>query len=82
VLLDHQDWLAHHASGALEEEWDLILANSRPGTKILMRSAAYSLDFLPARARRALSFFHEWTAILHLRDRVGTYGSTHLAEVI
>jgi S-adenosylmethionine-diacylglycerol 3-amino-3-carboxypropyl transferase len=82
VLLDHQDWLAHHASEALQEEWDLILANSRPGTKILMRSAAFNLDFLPGRARRALRFFGEWTASLHLRDRVGTYGSTHLAEVM
>ncbi len=81
VLLDHQDWLAHHDADALEEEWGLILANSRPGTKILMRSAGFSLDFLPPTARRALRFFHEWTSSLHLRDRVGTYGSTHLAEV-
>jgi S-adenosylmethionine-diacylglycerol 3-amino-3-carboxypropyl transferase len=46
-----------------------------------MRSAAFNLDFLPARAKSALRFFRDWTASLHLRDRVGTYGSTHLAEV-
>ena len=82
VLLDHQDWLAHHDPSGLEEEWNLILANSRPGTKILMRSAGINLNFLPARAKHALRFFRAWTHSLHARDRVGTYGSTHLAEVM
>jgi S-adenosylmethionine-diacylglycerol 3-amino-3-carboxypropyl transferase len=82
VLLDHQDWLAHHDPAALDEEWRLILARSRPGTRILMRSAGLGLDFRPERAGKALRFFPEWTARLHLQDRVATYGSTHLAEVL
>jgi S-adenosylmethionine-diacylglycerol 3-amino-3-carboxypropyl transferase len=82
VLLDHQDWLASHDTAGLREEWDLILANSRPGTRILMRSASPHIDFLPAAARARLHFFPEQAAALHNRDRVGTYGSTLLAEVL
>jgi S-adenosylmethionine-diacylglycerol 3-amino-3-carboxypropyl transferase len=82
VLLDHQDWLAWHAPAALAEEWELILANSRPGTRILMRSAGLDLSFVPVAVRDRLRFFPGLTTPLHVADRVGTYGSMHLAEVI
>ena len=82
VLLDHQDWLAWHEPAALAEEWSLIFANSRPGTRILMRSAGVDLSFVPAEVRARLRFFPERTEALHLTDRVGTYGSLHFAEVI
>ena len=81
ILLDHQDWLAQHDVQALQEEWSLILQNSRPGSKILMRSAAIEVDFIPESAKAALRFYPELTDRLHLRDRVGTYGSLHFAEV-
>lgn len=81
VLLDHQDWLAWHEPAALAEEWELIFANSRPGTRILMRSAGLDLSFIPAAVRARLRFFPERTETLHLTDRVGTYGSLHFAEV-
>jgi S-adenosylmethionine-diacylglycerol 3-amino-3-carboxypropyl transferase len=81
VLLDHQDWLASHDMDGLREEWDLVLKNSRPGTRILMRSASPEIDFIPARARHRLKFFSELTDCVHSQDRVGTYGSTLLAEV-
>jgi S-adenosylmethionine-diacylglycerol 3-amino-3-carboxypropyl transferase len=82
VLLDHQDWLAWHDPEALREEWELILANSRPGTKILMRSAGLELDFVPADILARLRFFPEITGPLHQLDRVGTYGSLSFAEVL
>jgi S-adenosylmethionine-diacylglycerol 3-amino-3-carboxypropyl transferase len=82
VLLDHQDWLAWHDPEALAEEWDLILANSRPGTRILMRSAGLDVDFIPSQVRSRLQWHVEATRALHLQDRVGTYGSLHFAEVI
>ncbi len=82
VLLDHQDWLAWHDPVALREEWDLILANSRPGTRILMRSAGLDLSFVPVEVRDRLHFQPQRTEVLHRLDRVGTYGSTHFAEVI
>ena len=81
ILLDHQDWLAYHQPKALEEEWDNIFQNSSPGAKILMRSAGINLDFLPDMVKSRLRFFSEQTAALHSQDRVGTYGSLHLAEV-
>jgi S-adenosylmethionine-diacylglycerol 3-amino-3-carboxypropyl transferase len=81
VLLDHQDWLASHDVEGLREEWNLVLANSRPGTRILMRSASPEIDFIPDPVRERLKFFEELTDRLHLQDRVGTYGSTLLAEV-
>ena len=82
VLLDHQDWLAWHAPEALNEEWKLILQNSRPGTRILMRSAGFRLNFLPRSITRFLRFRPDLTEHLHPEDRVGTYGSLHFAEVI
>ncbi|MGQ9919819.1 MAG: DUF3419 family protein [Desulfobacca sp.] len=81
VLLDHQDWLAWHQPQALAQEWQAILANSRPGAKILLRSASFDLNFVPAAVRARLRFFPELTVPLHVQDRVGTYGSLHLAEV-
>jgi S-adenosylmethionine-diacylglycerol 3-amino-3-carboxypropyl transferase len=81
VLLDHQDWLAWHDHDALREEWELILANSRPGTRILMRSAGLTLDFIPEDIRARLRFFPDLTGPLHQTDRVGTYGSLSFAEV-
>jgi len=81
VLLDHQDWLAWHAPEALREEWDLILANSRPGTKILMRSAGMDLSFLPESVSERIHFHPEISDPLHRIDRVGTYGSFHFGIV-
>lgn len=82
VLLDHQDWLAAHKPQALEEEWQLILENSRPGTRILMRSASPVIDFIPAFAMQRLRLNQVLADDLHLQDRVGTYGCTLLADVI
>lgn len=82
VLLDHQDWLAWHDPRALEEEWQLILQNSSSSSKILMRSASTDINFLPHFAKSSLRFFPELTNALHTQDRVGTYGSLHLAEVL
>ncbi len=82
VLLDHQDWLAAHDTKALREEWDLILANSAPGARVLMRSAGPDVHFIPPAVRQRLRFFAQRTEALHPLDRVGTYGSLHFAEVI
>ena len=77
-----QDWLAAHDTEALRDEWELILANSVPGAKILMRSAGVNLDFVPDAIRSRVRFFPERTEALHQLDRVGTYGSLHFAEVL
>lgn len=82
ILLDHQDWLAQHDPVALDEEWQMILNNSQVGSKILMRSAATEINFLPDFVKKSIRFFPEQTDALHLTDRVGTYGSLHFAEVL
>ena len=48
----------------------------------VIRSAAPQVDFLPAFAAARVRFHNERTTALHPRDRVGTYGSLHLAEVL
>jgi len=81
VLLDHQDWLAENDRPALEEEWRLILANSRPGARILLRSAAEEVDFFPDFVLDAVEFEQEKTRQTHREDRVGTYASVYLGIV-
>lgn len=81
VLLDHQDWLAENDVEALEEEWKLILKNSKKGTKILMRSAANQINFFPKFVLDKVTFEKEKTQEVHLKDRVGTYASTYMGVV-
>ena len=81
ILLDHQDWLAEHNVPALNEEWDLILKNSRPGTRILLRSAAEEVDFFPDVVHDRVHFEKEKTQQVHQEDRVGTYASVYLGIV-
>lgn len=81
VLLDHQDWLASHNPVALQEEWDLILQNSAPGTKILLRSASLEVNFFPASVLEAVEFNTIYASKLHDLDRVGTYGSFYIGTV-
>lgn len=82
VLLDHQDWLANHAPKVLEEEWRLILQNSGPGTRILLRSAAAKVDYFPAFVHDKVDWQLDICRDEHQKDRVGTYGSTYLGVII
>ncbi|MEM7656908.1 MAG: BtaA family protein [Bacteroidota bacterium] len=81
VLLDHQDWLASHDPESLKEEWELILQNSRPQTRVLLRSAASEVDFFPECVAEHVRFDVEAARTMHQQDRVGTYGSTYLGIV-
>ena len=81
ILLDHQDWLAANDHDALEEEWRLILENSKPGTRILLRSAASEVDFFPDFVLNAVKFEQEKTKSTHEQDRVGTYASVYMLIV-
>lgn len=81
ILLDHQDWMAAHNRPALSEEWQLILQNSRPNAKILLRSAASEVDFIPDFVYQKVKFDIPKAAETHQYDRVGTYASVLLGEV-
>jgi S-adenosylmethionine-diacylglycerol 3-amino-3-carboxypropyl transferase len=82
VMLDHQDWLAWNDPRTLSNEWELILNNSEKGSRILMRSAGNKIDYIPKDISKKLRFYPELTNSMHQKDRVGTYESLHLAEVI
>lgn len=81
ILLDHQDWLSRNNMAALEEEWQLILQNSEPGAKVLMRSAAPSIDFIPKFVNERVQFQPERTQKEALLDRVGTYASVEMGVI-
>ena len=80
VLLDHMDWLASRA-GLLEEEWAGIFRSAGPGARVIFRSGARDERFLPVSVLRRLRFERARAAALHQRDRVGTYGSFHIASL-
>lgn len=82
TLLDHQDWLAWHDTAALDAEWRALLSRAAARARILLRSAGLTLDFLPGWVSERVRFAPERTGPLHRLDRVGTYGSLHLAEVL
>lgn len=82
VLLDHQDWLAANMRPALEEEWRFIFANAAPEAKILLRSAAFDIDFVPDFARERIRFDMEASRRSAASDRVGTYASTWFGTVL
>jgi S-adenosylmethionine-diacylglycerol 3-amino-3-carboxypropyl transferase len=81
VLLDHMDWMAKRPA-QLSEEWDRIFAAAAPGARIIFRSGAREVSFLPGFVRERLRFDRERALALHRRDRVGTYGSFHIAHVL
>ena len=92
VLLDHMDWLADDDSSTLEAEWQHLVRRATPGARVLWRSGGSRTDFVDAlhvevggRKRRVsslLKYDHALAARLHAVDRVHTYGSFHIAEMV
>jgi S-adenosylmethionine-diacylglycerol 3-amino-3-carboxypropyl transferase len=79
VLLDHMDWMAPEPR-LLEEEWAQIFVVAAPGARVIFRSGGPDARFLPVSVLRRLAFARERAAALHRQDRVGTYGSFHIAR--
>jgi S-adenosylmethionine-diacylglycerol 3-amino-3-carboxypropyl transferase len=80
VLLDHMDWLAQKPR-LLEEEWAALFSAAGPRARVIFRSGGPDARFLPAGVQERLAFESDRARTLHLRDRVGTYGSFHIARV-
>jgi S-adenosylmethionine-diacylglycerol 3-amino-3-carboxypropyl transferase len=78
VLLDHMDWLVREPN-LLAEEWERIFATAGPGARVIFRSGGPDERFLPVSVLRRLVFERERAERLHRQDRVGTYGSFHIA---
>lgn len=94
VLLDHMDWMAHYHPAALDEEWQALVARAAPKTRILFRSASVEPTFLDnvrltdaigapnIRLTERLTFDRPLAEALHQRDRVHTYASFHIADLV
>lgn len=92
VLLDHMDWLSSYRRPLLEREWQEIVDRAAPGARLLWRSAGLRTDFvdtIPVHAGgrtrdlgEILQYDHGLAARLHPLDRVHTYGSLWIADLI
>ncbi len=90
VLLDHMDWLYDRSRDLLEREWQVIVDRAAPGTRVIWRSAAPSVEFVdpltislagaPVSLGQLLCYDHELATHLHAQDRVHTYGSFYIAQ--
>ena len=92
VLLDHMDWLSDKFFPLLELEWQAIVQRAAAGARLIWRSGGLRTDFLDrvevtvaGRVRRLpelLCYHRELAAKLHAVDRVHTYGSFMIADLV
>ena len=88
ILLDHMDWMGTAFPDALAEEWEVILEHAAPGARVLFRSAEVDPGFLDAvhvgetPLRDLLTWHRELAAELHTQDRVGTYASFWIGDLV
>lgn len=92
VLLDHMDWLVANAYDVLQSQWSSILQNSDASARILFRSGGLSSEFVDmveinrggqaCRVGDCLQYDRQLADRLHPLDRVHTYGSFHIANVL
>ncbi len=91
VLLDHMDWLWDNHPAKLASEWQSIINNAAPQSRVLWRSAALRVGFVDSlvvdrngtkvSVGDLLRYHPEFASDLHSRDRVHTYGSFYIADI-
>ncbi len=94
VLLDHMDWLSDKFFPLLELEWKAILKRAAPQTRLIWRSGGMNTDFLDRvqistngdgklrPVTELLKLNKPLAAELHPKDRVHTYGSFYIADLV
>ena len=92
VLLDHMDWLSDRYFPALVAEWQAIVDRAAPAARAIWRSGGLRTDYIDHVTLRyggrvrplpdMLAYHRELAAELHERDRVHTYGSFHIADLM
>ncbi|QDT97740.1 DUF3419 family protein [Gimesia aquarii] len=92
VLLDHMDWMAGAQPKMLQSEWQAIFDRAAQKARIIWRSAGMTVDFIdPLKVRRggqeqevgeSLKYQTQLASELHERDRVNTYGSFYIADLM
>ena len=82
VLLDAQDWMN---DAQINELWARITRASRPGARVLFRTAAEP-TMLPGRLDDAIlskwNYLEDLSADLTKRDRSSIYGGVHVYELV
>ncbi|MBO7725317.1 MAG: BtaA family protein [Thermoguttaceae bacterium] len=92
VLLDHMDWLCDRLYDVLVAEWNAIFAKAAPSARAIWRSGGLATDYLDSipitrggkteRLGDLLRLNRDRAAELHKEDRVHTYGSFYIADLI
>jgi S-adenosylmethionine-diacylglycerol 3-amino-3-carboxypropyl transferase len=92
VLLDHMDWLCNDPKRELTKEWQAIVNRASENARIIWRSGGLNTTFVDdvevvrggraVRLEDALRYQLEKAATLHERDRVHTYGSFYIADLL
>lgn len=92
VLLDHMDWLSQSHGEELQKEWQAILDRSGDKARILFRSGAFKVEYLDNLQvfdrgkdrflQDLLRYDTQLAAQLHRSDRVQTYGSFYIADLV
>ena len=92
VLLDHMDWLSDRFFPLLESEWQAIVNRAAENTRIIWRSGGMRTDFIKQvqvkwggkmqSVHEMLRYYEELADELHPKDRVHTYGSFFIADLV
>ena len=92
VLLDHMDWLYENYPDLLASEWQSIVDRASSEARVLWRSAALNVDFVDplmvkangkqVRLGEMLNYQQSLAERLHKNDRVHTYGSFYIADLV
>ena len=92
VLLDHMDWLSDRFFPLLESEWQAIVNRAAKDTRIIWRSGGMKTDFIKQvqvnhdgnlkPVHEMLRYHEELADELHPKDRVHTYGSFFIADLV
>jgi S-adenosylmethionine-diacylglycerol 3-amino-3-carboxypropyl transferase len=91
ILLDHMDWMATNPE-PLQKEWNAILSHSPENARYLWRSASETAEFVGdteiehngkrQTVRDVVRFNKELATKLHALDRVHTYASFFIADLV
>jgi S-adenosylmethionine-diacylglycerol 3-amino-3-carboxypropyl transferase len=92
VLLDHMDWLSAFNRRSLQSEWQAILDCARRDARVIFRSGCMKVDYVDPipvihhghtrQLGEMLHYHRQLAAQLHERDRVHTYGSFYIADLM
>ncbi|MGK7922575.1 MAG: DUF3419 family protein [Trichodesmium sp.] len=92
VLLDHMDWLSNYEYAELKREWQAIVDRSQNKSRILFRSGGFEVEYVDPisvsiqgkehNLAELLEYDQDLAKQLHQKDRVHTYGSFYIADLV